>query len=74
NMTAQLQPLDSGIIQTFKAYYYGQFLQLAILKDDENMTANPFKISQLEAMKMAKLAWNDITLSTIHNCWKYVGL
>ena len=74
NTTAQLQPLDAGIIRTFKAYYRRQFLQLAILKDEENISANPFKISQLDAMEMAKGAWNLITPSTIENCWKHVGL
>ena len=47
NTTCQLQPLDAAIIRIFKAYYTREFLQLAILKDEGNVAANPFKISQL---------------------------
>ncbi|CUS10028.1 unnamed protein product [Tuber aestivum] len=73
NTTSQLQPLDAGIIRTFKAYYRQAFLQLAILRDEENMQ-NPFKISQLEAMELGKEAWSKVTATTISNCWKHVGL
>jgi len=72
-MTAQLQPCNACIIQIFKANYCYQFLQLAIRKDEENSSANWFKISQLEAMEMPKMAWSLITPSTIENCGKHVG-
>ncbi|RPA92656.1 hypothetical protein L873DRAFT_1708988, partial [Choiromyces venosus 120613-1] len=51
-----LQLLDVGIIHTFKAYYYQDFLQLVILQDKEDATQNPFKISQLEAIELRKEA------------------
>ena len=74
NTTSQLQPLDAGIIRTFKAYYRQGFLRLAILRDEEDATRNPFKISQLEAMELAKEAWSRVSALAISNCWKHVGL
>ncbi|RPA99586.1 DDE-domain-containing protein, partial [Choiromyces venosus 120613-1] len=74
NTTSQLQPLDAGIIRTFKAYYRQAFLQLAILRDEEDAIQNPFKISQLEAMELRKEAWSKVLAMAISNCWKHVGL
>ena len=74
NTTAQLQPLDAGIIRTFKAYYRQAFLRLAILRDEEDAAQNPFKISQLEAMELGKEAWSKVSALAISNCWKHVGL
>ena len=54
NTTAQLQPLDAGIIRIFKAYYRQAFLCLAILRDEEDAAQNPFKIPNLKLWNWEK--------------------
>ena len=73
NLTAWIQPMDGGIIASFKAQYKQQFIWLALDQDNQG-AANMYEINQLQAMKLAASAWNAVTPSTIHNCWRHVGL
>lgn len=70
NTTSKLQPLDQGIIRTFKANYRREVVQ-QFLNDIEQKT--PTKISVLDAMWMITKAWNKVTPRTIANCFKKGG-
>lgn len=56
NMTSFVQPLDAGIIRCFKAHYRREFCSRALDLDDLG-EANIYKINILEAMLLAKSAW-----------------
>ena len=69
NLTTHIQPKDQGIIRCFKAHYRARFIQRAVNRYDEGVTpARIYEIDQLEAMRMADAAWNDIDTTTIRNC------
>lgn len=78
NTTSKLQPLDGGIIRTFKAHFKRTQFQRAyrtvsLLKQGFTEVAGPidkiFEVSQLEAMKWIRTAWNSVKPETIKNCW-----
>ena len=75
NLTAHVQPNDQGIIQCFKAHYRARFIQRAVDRYDEGITpAEIYSINQLQAMRMADLAWRSVDAATIRNCWHKAGI
>ena len=73
NLTAFVQPLDAGVIRCFKAYYCHSFCSRALDLDDAG-ERDIYKVNLLEAMLMAKRAWNAVTSETISNCWDHTGI
>ncbi|OAD77058.1 hypothetical protein PHYBLDRAFT_142571 [Phycomyces blakesleeanus NRRL 1555(-)] len=78
NTTSHLQPLNSGIIQAFKAYFkckqYGKAYQyIGMIQNGNQDKIGPidkiFEIDQLWAMKWIREAWESISAKTIENCW-----
>ena len=73
NLTSFVQPLDAGIIHCFKAHYCRTFCVCAIDLDEAGET-EIYKINLLEAMTMAKEAWNAVEPSTIKHCWDHTNI
>jgi hypothetical protein len=73
NMTPFVQPCDAGIIRCFKAGYCRHFCARAIELDDAG-EQEIYKINLLEAMMMAKEAWNIVTSTTIEHCWDHTAI
>ena len=73
NLTAWIQPMDSGIIRSFKSHYRRLFTRLALSRDDKGIE-DIYKINQLEAMEMAAAAWDAVSPTTIANCWRHTGI
>jgi DDE superfamily endonuclease len=69
NATSVCQPLDQGIIRTWKAYYRQRWLRFAIARFQEDK--DPDKaMNVLQAIRWGIAAWNqDVTSITITNCW-----
>ncbi|EJT98095.1 DDE-domain-containing protein, partial [Dacryopinax primogenitus] len=67
NMTAHIQPMDAGIIQNFKANYKQAHCEQAL---DQEMAGvlDIYCIEQKEAMGLAWIAWEEVTVETIANC------
>ena len=65
---ATSQPLDQGIIRTFKAYYRRQWLRYQVAEYEANRMPEK-TVNVLKAIRWAISAWDDISPSTIHNCW-----
>ena len=75
NLTAHVQPKDQGIIRCFKAHYRAKFIQRAIDRYDEGITPSQiYEINQLQAMRIADLAWREVDTTTIRNCWRKAGI
>ena len=74
NTTSELQPLDAGIISSFKQGYK-QRLTKSALESIENGDLESYcqNITVLDAIKLAQIAWNDVCQQTIVNCWKHCG-
>lgn len=73
NMTAYVQPLDSGIIMTTKAHYRRQFCLRAVQMDDAG-EENIYKLNLLEAIHMLRRAWKAVSAETIKNCWDHTQI
>jgi hypothetical protein len=65
--------MDAGIIRNFKAHYRQRQAKYALELDSQG-SGNPYKVNQLEAMRLASLAWGDVSASTIQNCWRHTRI
>lgn len=75
NLTAHVQPADAGIIRCFKAHYRSAFIDRAIDRYERNVpTSFIYDIDQLEAMRLAEVAWDGVSSETIQNCWLKTGI
>ncbi|KAF8218625.1 DDE-domain-containing protein, partial [Tricholoma matsutake] len=75
NLTSHVQPNDAGIIRCFKAHYCSKFIARAIDRyDNKVVPLKIYDIDQLEAMRLADLAWNQVDTTTIRNCWRKSGI
>ncbi|KAI5822040.1 DDE-domain-containing protein [Schizophyllum commune Tattone D] len=75
NLTPHVQPADAGIIRCFKAHYRSRFIQRAIDRYDNGTTPSSiYDLNQLEGMRLADAAWNDVSADTIRNCWRKTGI
>src|SRR5258706_15077838 len=72
-LTSHIQPLDAGIIHSFKAHYQRLFCLHAIWQDDIE-EQDIYKTNLLEAMRMAERAWKSVSLTTIKNCWNHTKI
>jgi len=75
NLTAHVQPMDQGIIRCFKAHYRAKYIQWAIGRHDAGVTASEiYNINQLQAMRLADIAWCEVDTTTIRHCWRKAGI
>ncbi|UYV71286.1 hypothetical protein LAZ67_8002508 [Cordylochernes scorpioides] len=70
-MTASLQPLDSGIIKSFKAQYRKLQLQKMVELADAHL---PTELRLDYAVRYCKMAWNSVSPDSISNCWNHTGI
>ncbi|UYV71441.1 hypothetical protein LAZ67_8003210 [Cordylochernes scorpioides] len=71
NMTASLQPLDSGIIKSFKAQYRKLQLQKMVELADAHL---PTELRLDYAVRYCKMAWDSVSPDSISNCWNHTGI
>lgn len=85
NTTAMLQPLDAGIIASFKAHIaraqhravvdkfddlFEQMEEVAA-GDRERAIDKLFTVDVLVAMRWAQEAWSQVTSATVSSCWRH---
>lgn len=75
NTTSRLQPLDQGIIQSFKSYYRKKVLSHLIGLMD---TGKSFKdlnksITMLDVIDWTTAAWKEVKVTTIEKCFAMCG-
>lgn len=71
NSTSLLQPLDQGIIHSFKSFYKKSMINKFIINVSENIEIKLPDI--LDSMILIKKSWNQVTTKTIINCFKTSG-
>ncbi|CAB5385361.1 unnamed protein product [Rhizophagus irregularis] len=74
NTTSHLQPIDAGIIQSFKAKYKQKFCRYLIHQFDRGINREKNKLNVKEAIDQIAESWNNVTEITIQNCWKKTGI
>jgi hypothetical protein len=72
NTTSKLQPLEAGIIANFKSKYRTHFIRFLINEIDRNGTKG--KLDILGAIRFVVKSWNEVSATTIRNCWFHTKL
>ena len=71
NTTSRLQPLDAGII---KVHYRQQLLHFTLSRVNEGSASAICKsVNVLDAIRWIKQAWEDVSATTISNCFRHCG-
>jgi hypothetical protein len=75
NSTFISQPLDMGIIRSFKTkFYHYQMSNIVSRITKETHAAQIYKKLDLkDAILFTRWAWDDVIASTIVNCWRKAG-
>lgn len=73
NTTSIVQPLDQGIIRTFKAYYRRFLVKHIIANATAATSADDISITALDAVHWISSAWNTVTEQTIRNTFRSAG-
>ena len=75
NTTSRLQPLDAGIIQSFKCNYRKKLMRFVIarIKDDFLASEIAKQVDVLQAIEWVAKAWDEVTTKTIRNCFSKCG-
>jgi len=71
NTTSVCQPLDQGIIKTFKTIYRSKILHTYIDADDEGRSVD---INLKMGMEWIVESWKDMKITTFVNCFKKSGI
>ncbi|EGD78255.1 hypothetical protein PTSG_12868 [Salpingoeca rosetta] len=75
NTTSHVQPLDAGIIRSFKAKYRVRHLTwLSKELEDTSVTAARLHVPLDVAFHWCQNAWKDISVDTIRHCWDHADI
>ncbi|GES83583.1 tigger transposable element-derived protein 6-like [Rhizophagus clarus] len=74
NTTAHLQPMDAGIIKSFKAIYKQHYIRHIIHQFEANVDLKSARINVKETMEYVAQAWDSVKAETIVNCWQKTGI
>lgn len=70
NTTAALQPMDQGVIRNIKCFYSRHMMERMVLCAGNK---KDYSITLLTAMHMLVRAWEQVTATTIANCFHHCG-
>ena len=75
NTTSRLQPLDAGIIQSFKYKYRKKLMRFVIARPKDDVLASEItkQVDVLQAIEWIAKAWGEVSVDTIKNCFKKCG-
>ena len=76
NTTSRLQPLDAGIIQSFKSKYRKKLMRYVIARAKENLLASEIAkgVNVLQAIAWVADSWKEVSVDTIKNCFAKCGI
>lgn len=73
NTTSVLQPMDQGVIRSFKSFYRRGVSKRLISHLENGNSAKLSELTLLDAIYIANKAWNNVTQQTIKNCFAKCG-
>ena len=71
NTTAKIQPMDAGIISSFKRHYRSLHIRWIL---SEVQKGKNIKDLKMEAINYVIKSWEEITPLTISNCWNHTNI
>lgn len=75
NVTSLIQPMDQGVIETFKRLYRKELLRRLLLngdEDEESVITLFKKINLKDSAYMAAEAWNSVSAVTLKKAWNKI--
>jgi hypothetical protein len=70
NTTSTLQPMDAGVIMSFKRHYRRYHIRWMLEQIEGGKDASDLKMDVLQAVRYIVRAWDEVTPEVISNCWK----
>ena len=70
NVTSVLQPLDQGIICSFKANYRKELVSLIINNFYNEIDFNSKQVDLFLVMRLIRISWKNVTNIAIQNCFR----
>ncbi|KAE9050558.1 hypothetical protein PR001_g2289 [Phytophthora rubi] len=77
NTTPCLQPMDAGIVASYKAQYRSMQIDNAVERVERGEDVEgekAYKVDQLTAMRWGEAIWGTMSAKTISHCWRHTGL
>jgi len=74
NTTAKIQPMDAGIISSFKRHYRSLHVRWLLSEIRKGNDIKDLKMDVLQAINYIIRSWEEITPLTISNCWKHTKI
>lgn len=74
NSTSVIQPMDQGVIRSFKSHYRKQLILMLLDRRERMGTTKNANINVLEAIRLMNDAWEEVTSKCISNCFRKSGL
>ena len=74
NTTSKIQPMDAGVIMSFKKHYRSLHIKWILDKVQRGNDIKDLKMDVLQAIRYVVKSWEEITPETIHNCWKHTKI
>ena len=71
--TVVLQPMDQGVINSFKSHYRRRLVNRYLAAIENREDVNSIKINIREPIDMLTIAWRTVTSGTIANCFRKGG-
>lgn len=71
--TSHIQPLDQGIIKTFKTIYRSKILRRLLLWVEAKKDLQSFGITIFDCVQLSSRAWSEVDTQTIVNCFHHAG-
>ena len=75
NSTSRLKPMDAGVIKCLKGAYRLKlaYKLVSLIDASDNERVKSTAITLFHAIEMLKAAWDDLSPSTISNCFRHCG-
>lgn len=73
NTTAAIQPMDQGVIASLKRGVMNLRTETAVEQLLDNFE-EPHSVTLIDAIEWCQTSWDNVSASTIKNCWKHGGL
>lgn len=74
NTTSKIQPMDAGIIMSFKRHYRNLHIRWILTRVEEGNDIKDLKMDVLQAIQFIIRSWDELTPETIRNCWNHTKI
>ncbi|GBC36913.2 tigger transposable element-derived protein 6-like [Rhizophagus irregularis DAOM 181602=DAOM 197198] len=69
NTTSKIQPIDAGVIMSFKRHYRHSHVRLLLRYVEAGNRAEDLRMDILQTIRFIIQAWGEINPEVVRNCW-----